>query len=90
MGPVGALGDSIMARDDRLLAAARDAYGEKWDFYRVFGGFVALPAGAPFIQSSDVDGLVEKIATRISGRNTRITSRKAATPSRVPGERPVL
>jgi hypothetical protein len=57
MGPIE---DSVMAESDARLRAAREALPE-WDIYRVFGGYLAVPKGAPVVQSMDADGIVEKV-----------------------------
>lgn len=46
--------------EERRLAAARDAF-PGWKIIETFGGFLAVPDGAPVIQSVDLDGLVRKL-----------------------------
>jgi hypothetical protein len=60
-------------RDDDRLAAAREAH-PGWDIYRVFGGYLAVPAGAAVIQSVDVDGVTAKIRQREQYHGEEYTS----------------
>lgn len=57
---MGPMEDSVVAKGDSRLEAAREAY-PAWDIHRVFGGYEAVPKGTVVIRSVDVDGVVEKI-----------------------------
>jgi hypothetical protein len=63
MGPVER--QSVLAEGDKRLTAAREAFPE-WDIYPVFGGYLAVPKGAPVIQGIDVDSVVGKIRREIA------------------------
>lgn len=45
---------------DRRLHAAREAF-PAWQVIEVFGGYLAVPAGAAVVQSTTLDGLVAKL-----------------------------
>lgn len=46
--------------EERRLAAARDAF-PGWEITETFGGYMAVPAGTPRVQSVSLDGLVRKL-----------------------------
>jgi hypothetical protein len=56
---------SILDESDTRLLAAREAFPD-WDIFHVFGGYMAVPKGAPVIQSTDVDGIVAKIRSTVA------------------------
>ena len=51
------------AETGRLLAAARAEFPH-WSFSEVFGGWLAVPAGTPVVQSVDLEGVIEKLRER--------------------------
>jgi hypothetical protein len=56
------------ARDDaRWLAAARAAFGGRWDFHEVMTGWFAVPAGTPVIHGMDIDSVVGKLRRHEAG-----------------------
>jgi hypothetical protein len=47
----------------RTSNAVREAFLH-WEVIKVFWGWLAVPKGTPVIQSSDLDGIVEKLRAR--------------------------
>jgi hypothetical protein len=43
------------------LIAAREAFRDTHDIIEVFGGFLAVPAGTPIVQSTTIGGLTGKL-----------------------------
>lgn len=50
----------VVLSDEAALEAARKAFPE-WDIYEVFGGVLAVPAGATLVRSSTLGGLTGKL-----------------------------
>lgn len=46
--------------EERRLNAARDSFPD-WRIVEVFGGYLAVPAGAAIVQAIDLDGLIRKL-----------------------------
>lgn len=53
----------LREHEQRQLAAAKEAF-PNWEFYRIFGGWIAVPKGAMVIQGMDIDSVVEKLRTQ--------------------------
>lgn len=60
MGPY--MSDRADAPDtEASLIAARDAFRGTHDIIEVFGGYLAVPAGTPIVQSTTIGGLTGKL-----------------------------